>query len=672
MALVVAALIVPLPAQKLDVDLQRAIQKETVTGDLKAAIEEYKKIVARAGSDRSVAAKALVHMAEAYQKLGDTESRKIYERVVRDYADQKELATLAGTRLGSERSERHPEVVLRKLGAVDSPASVSSDGRYMTWIDWSSDSTANWGRLFVRDLHTRADRQLTDRKVGHAYDSKLSRDGAHVAYLWWNSSSSPDFNPELRVASLSGTGLPPSRRLYTSDDLDNLRPLDWSPDGKSIAVHLTRKDKTGQLALISFPGGALSVLKSVDWQGPGTAVFSPDGRDLAFGLNGRVFVLATDGSRETPAPTHRSQESLIGWTPDGNHLLVLSDRGGTPGMWALPFADRKPRGEPQLIKADAGYAMPLGVTKSGAIYLATDFQRTNIEIATIDTATGKEIGPPSTIQDHVGYNREPTWSPDGKRLAYVSLRDGKRILGIWSAETGEVRELRPAVVYMQGLSWAPDGRYFACFATDTKGREGVIRIDAQTGEVSAIVVPVPERLSYEGIFWSPDGSKIYYHSQKGSIYETDLASGSSRTIARGYGVISLSPDGRWIATTTQKEPGVNAVVLVPVGGGQNRELLTIRRPNWINNSSKPWTPDGRAILVRKMLDQGGRSSELWRVSVDGGEPRKLDFDANRVITYAQGKTRISPDGRHLAYVSNGGGSEVWVLENFLPPPKTRK
>ena len=104
LAMIVAALIAPLPAQKLDVDLQRAIQKETVSGDLKAAIEDYRKIVARAGSDRSVAAKALVHMAECYAKLGDIESRKIYERVAKEYADQKQAATVARARLGGANS----------------------------------------------------------------------------------------------------------------------------------------------------------------------------------------------------------------------------------------------------------------------------------------------------------------------------------------------------------------------------------------------------------------------------------------------------------------------------------------------------------------------------------------------------------------------------------------
>ena len=59
-----------------DVQMKAAQQKAEVEGDLKGAIEEYKKVVAAAGSNRALAAQALVRMAECYQKLGDAESRR--------------------------------------------------------------------------------------------------------------------------------------------------------------------------------------------------------------------------------------------------------------------------------------------------------------------------------------------------------------------------------------------------------------------------------------------------------------------------------------------------------------------------------------------------------------------------------------------------------------------
>src|SRR5262245_20136910 len=65
---------------KGDVELRAAMETETVKGDLKGAIEQYRKVAAEA-RDRAVAAMALVRMADCYQRLGDAQARVIYERV---------------------------------------------------------------------------------------------------------------------------------------------------------------------------------------------------------------------------------------------------------------------------------------------------------------------------------------------------------------------------------------------------------------------------------------------------------------------------------------------------------------------------------------------------------------------------------------------------------------
>src|SRR5215469_9924408 len=81
--------------------IQAAQAKETIQGDLKGAIASYGQAVQEAGANRGLAAMALVRMAECYQKMGDTEARKIFEQVVRDYGDQKDAAAEARARLGA-------------------------------------------------------------------------------------------------------------------------------------------------------------------------------------------------------------------------------------------------------------------------------------------------------------------------------------------------------------------------------------------------------------------------------------------------------------------------------------------------------------------------------------------------------------------------------------------
>ena len=75
--------------------LEAAKKKEVVDGDLNAAIQQYKAVADKFKNDRAVVADALLHMAECYQKLGDAESKKIYERIIREYSDQKEAVAIA-------------------------------------------------------------------------------------------------------------------------------------------------------------------------------------------------------------------------------------------------------------------------------------------------------------------------------------------------------------------------------------------------------------------------------------------------------------------------------------------------------------------------------------------------------------------------------------------------
>ena len=184
LTLVVVAAAAP-RAQDVDKLFKAAMNTELVDGNLPAAIEQYTKVV-QTGS-RALAAQALVRMAECYQKLGDAESRKIYERLVRDYADQKESAAIARARLGNERAQTAKVMALRKVWSgpfiSSEECGVSSDGRYITCPAWET------GDLGVHDVVTGTDRLLprtTGREISYAQGSAISKDGRQVAYAWFN------------------------------------------------------------------------------------------------------------------------------------------------------------------------------------------------------------------------------------------------------------------------------------------------------------------------------------------------------------------------------------------------------------------------------------------------------------------------------------------------------
>ena len=99
------------------------------------------------------------------------------------------------------------------------------------------------------------------------------------------------------------------------------------------------------------------------------------------------------------------------------------------------------------------------------------------------------------------------------------------------------------------------------------------------------------------------------------------------------------------------------VRVCPSTGGEPRELLQIDKAEENTGLAKflSWTPDGEYLLF------GKRDSELWRVHVESGEQERIGGTIQG-LSYAA----MHPDGRRIAFTSVERGSELWVMENFLP------
>jgi len=670
--LILAALLLAAPQknEQPEVLLQRAIQAEMVDGNLPSAIEQYKKIVARNGASRTVLARALVQLAGCYDKQGNAEARKTYERVVREFADQAESAAAARTRLASMRKAPAGgnDISFRRVSDASQfqvPA-VSYDGRYISY-------QFGRGSIMVRELATGKDYTLAVPSPGsrdYAEATAISRDSKMVAYAW----EIFEGNSELRTIPLQTSSPGQPRRLFRSGDSD-VYPFDWSPDGTRIAVKLIREDGTRQMGLVSTADGSLKVLKSVDWPGPTKISFSPDGKYLAYDWAADnnseqrdVFVMAVDGSREIAAVAHPSHNSLAGWSPDGKHLLFFSDRTGSSGLWSQAVVDGRPQGAAALIKADLGSARPLGITASGALYLSSRVEGSDIEVVSVDFATGQMVGSPvKPITEYVGANSQPEWSRDGKFMSYVSRREGRWVLATRELGTGKVRVIRPQLSSISSKAWSPDGKFFAVTGRDLKGRRwGLFLVDAETGEASPLAEPGVNNISPA---WSPDGKKLYYRGsvdQQRAFFERDMVSGAVREIIRrpNLGNVNLSPDGRWIATRTVDAAGkFAAAILFPASGGEVRELMRVNQPVFLGVAL--WAPDSNSFIVGKRY--GEKVLEFWQVPISGGEPRKLDLKIENASQFS-----LHPDGRQVAYTTGQRKEEVWVLENFLPASTASK
>ncbi len=650
---------------------QRALSKERAEADLTGAIHLYERLVKEFSADRKLAAEALYRIGECHQALGNAEATRAFERVLREFGDQIDVASKARSRLAAMKSAAPSTITVRRVRAPDADiyGAPSRDGAYLTFRDSSED-------VKICDLASGQIRQLTTHQGVRqsAYKSMPSPDGKQVAYTWYQ-----DGLYELRVVGLEETK---PRVHYNNAEAKWAWLADWSPDGQSILAVFNRKDRTSQMSLVSVRDGSVRVLKNFDERAPERPRFSPDGRYIAYALPQRpeseeqdIFVLALDGGSETPLVQHPSNDVHPDWTPDGKRILFLSNRTGTMGAWWIQVAEGKSQGAPELVKPDLGLDLaPMGFTRNGSYYYGVRTQMSDVYIVELDLATGRLISAPSlATQRFVGSNSRPDWSPDGRELIFLSQRGpgawGARALCVRSTETGAVRELASKLDRVVDVRWSPDGRSLVVAAEHPSGKFGRFRLHVQTGDFS----PVP--LSSGAIGWRPawsrDGKAMFYQqgftAAKGKgfcIVVRDLETGQERELysaadpARFASATTLSPDGQQLAFVVGVA-GADVLKVLPAAGGEARDLLPGMRLPF--PAPIAWAPDGRSVLsVRQPNSQDSRT-ELWLIPVQGGEPRKLGLTAENMSDLS-----VHPDGRHIAFTAGHDRSEVWVMENFLP------
>jgi Tol biopolymer transport system component len=648
--------------------LRAAMETETVKGDLRAAIAQYRTL--GAGADRAVAAQALVRMAGCHKKLGDAEARAIYERVVRDFADQAEAVAAARAELrgaGALTSSVKGDRSVWTGDNVDMFGRVSPDGRYITYVDWEKT-----GNLAMRDLVTNTARLLTSYD-GPPYShfaeySAISADGGEVIYTW---GSNPDQLREIRRMGLhGGAPLEPVRVYAGGPGVRFFGPLEWSKDKTIIATALSLRDGAGQLATIRVSDGTLTVLRTMDWVGPNRLFLSPDARYLAYdapAADGRrdVHVVELATKRDTVAIRHSAEDGVLGWSPDGLFLLFSSDRTGSNAIWAQAMAGGQPAGLPRVLRPE-GAGLSLGLSATGTLYVHKVASSRDVLVADLNLSAGTLERVRQFSEAFTPRPRVPSWSHDGQWLAHQACADG-RCVAVRSVTTGETRLLQGHLLFVSSPRWSPDGRQLLVAGRDLQGRDGIFTLDVASGAVTPVVLGPPFA---SRPVWSADGSKIYYLHQ--GLIERTLATGTERTLnsAAHRGALEVSPDGQWLAVLEPggpATPGPARILVLPTTGGEPREILKVEAPDALGPArTLAWSGDSRTVLVVRTTPSG---KAFWEVPVDGRPARRLAIDGAVFTKDAEGMLdqgfAISPDGRQIAFLSGRTGHEVWAVEHLL-------
>ncbi len=685
---------------------QKALRLERNEGKLMEAIELYQKVVAEKGSE-NLAAQAQLRIGMCYEKLG---SKKIklahdaFQKVVDNYPMQSEEVKIAREKLAillraqvaaqKEDQELNIQLIWSRQG-TDILGGISPDGKYLSFTDW------NTGDLAVRDLTTGKNRRLTNKgswmkSEEFALFSKWSPDGKQVFYNW--------YNPEGDNFDIHSVGFKESepRILYRTNEFEYVQPFDWHPDGKRVLIGFSKGEDTFMIGYLSVVDGNLKILKTFkrDWvqDSPWGFVISPDGNTIAYDdqweqdpNNRDIFLLSADGT-EQRLVDHPSMDYVFDWTSDGRYLLFGSERTGTRGVWIVEVNNGKSIGSPRLVKSDSGPVFPIGCTKQNQFYFGYSKQLNDVYVTEIDPNSGQVVmAPKREIRHYEGHNGFPDYSPDGKYLVYISIRNSlpmaKHTICIYSLESGEIQELYPKSGKLSYPQWHPAGESISFEGTDKEGRKGIYLMEVDSERVTPIVQIEED----EGIYahrWSVDGKTLFYTKGKprdkiSRIRIHDMSSGQDRELPGSPNDakdIDVSPDGKSLVLLNRNViRGKRSLRIIPAEGGEPQELYSFKSEgNFVITPA--WSPDGKYIFLPVPSDSADdvemkRSGQpgdwdMWRFSLEGGEGQKLDMKMARFRHMS-----IHPDGRHIAFSSFGRATkypEVWVMENFLPKGNTKK
>ncbi len=213
----------------------------------------------------------------------------------------------------------------------------------------------------------------------------------------------------------------------------------------------------------------------------------------------------------------------------------------------------------------------------------------------------------------------PEWSPDGKKLAYVSIEDMGPALFMADLEQGTARRLCSYRGLNIAPAWNPKKNLLAV-TLSVHGNPEIYTIDLN-GRVQ-------KRLTkFWGIdvagSWSPDGRYLAFVSNSPGnpqiyILDTETMEKRRLTFSGNYNTDpSWSPTGEWIAYASLSRDGTNIFRIKP--DGTDLQQLTA---NSGRNEHPSWSPDGRMIVFSS--NRTGKQ-RLWVMFADGGQQKQLTF-----------------------------------------------
>jgi tricorn protease len=492
--------------------------------------------------------------------------------------DGRELAFASGGDLWTVSSSGGTASLLVTDPATEARPLWSPDGKELAFT-----STRNGAsNVYVLNLQSNQVRRITWSDAGEQLDA-WSRDGKWLYF----SSGAGDMrgtNDIYRVAASGGTPLEVSRERYLNEF--GAAP---SPDGQTIALMAK-----GMSSMQWWRNGHAHIDEAELWLKP-VASNAPYRKLTGAGAK-RLWPM---------------------WRPDGQGLYLMSDESGAENIWSVPLAEgQAPK---QVTDFKSGRVLYPSISYDGrAIVFERDFA-----IWKLDPATQKAAEVPISLRgapaasgerriNETGF-RSLAVSPDGKKAAVIAHGE---VFATSAAEGGPAQRITESVGEESDLSWSPDSKRLAYVSERGLGSQ-VMEYDFATQKERALtkVTDVDAAPVY-----SPDGKLLAYVHGPHELHV--IALGDAKTPAKDAKVftgaldrddvtrVTWSPDSKWIAFAVTDRKSFRNVWVIPAAGGKEQQVSFFA--NGHTGERIAWSPDGKYLV----FDTSQRSESRHLVRVD--------------------------------------------------------
>ncbi len=573
---------------------------------------------------------------------------------------------------------RTPQRAIATAPVLASVAPLTHDPRISEWPTWSPDGSllafasnrsGNF-EIYVRRVEGGQEVNITNDPA-EDYQPAFSPDGNSVAFVSTRSSRSGTikiggiFGFEFRTyggdvwvaPTLGGR----ARRLAQDGNFPA-----WRPGGKRLA-YVSGSDSHRSILEVPAEGGTPTTLLPSEksaWEIVRVR-YSPGGVWVSFETAfGDVYLLPSGGG----TPRRLLAGSSHAWDGSGTRLYFLNrDPSGGTRLQTVEVDEKtgRLRGEPSTLALMTGILRDLAVSRDGRKLAASELEGSlNLTRLPLRPDGAAPAGPEEELSSGRVIDRYPAFSPDGRRIAFVSNRLGAEQVWILDLETrrSERIELPGRDLGAGEPVWSPDGRRLAAVRMMENGLRSVWMVATDGSEAEQLLPP--EEVGLMSVMFSPAGKSLLSSSRvRGvtQIFLLDLASRRQRQLTSSPGDKSSavwSPDGRWIAFCSNATDTFQ-LWKIPSAGGEETMLT-----HGYERMYHPfYSPDGKWIYVQPS------HRNIYRIPAEGGplEPVTKLPESGLFLE----EPTLSPDGKWLAYCRSNGGASLWLLTLAAPEAKAR-